>query len=222
MVASKLSKYWGKVDKFGCKISEWAEETSKSGRAKCKYCLNSEIDYQSGQSKLIRHAETSKHRNNIPKKASENAQVTIEKSFNIDKQKEDKDKAEELAISVCRWASRHNVSFEALPCLGDIFKAHSEDKVIQLLTISKTKCSYTAAHGIGEFYLQDIVELMKESDAISFGFDESAMNKREECEIVVKLSHPVHGVITRHFKTIDLDEGNAEYIVNLELLKVKE
>ena len=62
MVASKLKNYWGKVDKFGCKVSEWAEETTKNGRAKCKLCLNCEINYEKGHEPLIRHAETVKHR----------------------------------------------------------------------------------------------------------------------------------------------------------------
>ena len=40
------------------------------------------------------------------------------------------------------------------------------------------------------------------------------MNRREECEIVVKYSHPDFGVQTQHFKTIELKQGDAEYIVN--------
>ena len=219
MVASKLHKYWGKTDKFGCKVSEWAEETSKAGRAKCKYCVNCEIIYKKGCGPLITHSESSKHRNNVPSKASssENVQISIEKAFNLDKANEEKAKSEELGISLNRWASRHNVPFSSLECLSDILKKYSDDKVVQLLKLSKTKCEYVAAHGIGEFYLQDIIEKVKESDAISIGFDESAMNKREECEIVVKYSHPIHGVQTSHFKTIELDQGDAEYIVNMIL-----
>ena len=216
MVASKLQKYWEKTDKYGCKVSEWAEETSKTGRARCKYCGNCEINYEKGHDKLIRHSETTKHRNSIPSKAS-SSQITIQKAFNLDKEARDKDKSEELGISLNRWASRHNVPFSTLECLGDILKKYSDDKVIQLLTLSKTKSEYVAAHGIGEYYLQDIIDKVKESDGISIGLDESAMNKREECEIVVKYSHPIHGVQTAHFKTVELEEGNAEYIVNMLL-----
>ena len=217
MVASKLKNYWGKVDKFGCKVSEWAEETTKNGRAKCKLCLNCEINYEKGHEPLIRHAETVKHRNNIPSKASSsgNSQISIEKAFNLDKDNQDKDKSEELGISITRWASRHNIPFRDLECLGDILKSHSNDKVIQMLTLSKSKSEYVAVHGISEHYLLDIIEKIKESDGISIGLDESAMNKREECEIVVKYSHPVHGVQTAHFKTIELEHGDAEYIFNM-------
>ena len=40
------------------------------------------------------------------------------------------------------------------------------------------------------------------------------MNKRVECEIIVKLVHPQLGLLTRHFRTIELEGGDAEYISN--------
>ena len=215
MVASKLTKYWDKKDKYGCKISEWASETDKASIAKCKYCLNCLIDYHSGHEKLIRHAETNKHRNSIPSNSSssEKVQVSIERSLNIEKNKQITERKDELTIELIRWASRHNISFTSLECLSDILHKASEDKVFENLQLSERKCRYVAAHGIGEYYLLDIIEKIKESDGISIGLDESAMNKREECEIVVKFSHPVHGVQTQHFKTLELHEGDAESIV---------
>ena len=40
------------------------------------------------------------------------------------------------------------------------------------------------------------------------------MMKREEMEIVVKMSHPEHGLMTRHFKTVELEHADAEYLCN--------
>ena len=215
MVASKLTNYWSKVDKFGCKVSDWAKETSTSGRAKCKFCLNCEIDFKSGAFKLISHSETNKHRNNLPKaSATTSQQVTIEKAFNIDKTKQIKDKREENEIFLIRWASRHNIPFQSLLCLADGLGTRTTDESLQNLSVGRTKCSYVAVHGIGEYYLQNIIEKIRESDGFSIGVDESAMNKREEFEIVVKFSHPVLGVQTQHFKTIELHQGDAEYIVS--------
>ena len=53
---------------------------------------------------------------------------------------------------------------------------------------------------------------MKEADGMSIGFDESEMDKMKECEIVVKLSHPSQGLMTRHFRTLELEGADAKYI----------
>ena len=153
MVASKLKNYWSKADKYGCKVSEWAEETIKSGQAKCKYCLNSEIDYQSGYVKLIRHSETLKHRNSIPNKSSSSSveQISIEKAFNIDKSKDIKNRTEEIELFLIRWASRHNIPFSSLQCLAEGLGSRTDDESLKSLTVGRSKCSYVAVHGIGEF-----------------------------------------------------------------------
>ena len=67
---------------------------------------------------------------------------------------------------------------------------------------------------IARTYHQETVQLIRESEAFSLGFDESEMNKREEMEIVVKMAHREHGIITRHFKTVELDHADAEYITD--------
>lgn len=56
------------------------------------------------------------------------------------------------------------------------------------------------AYCIARTYHQETVQLIRESEAFSLGFDESEMNKREEMEIVVKMAHREHGIITRHLQ----------------------
>ena len=123
-----------------------------------------------------------------------------------------KEAAKKLEITLARAFSRHQMSPSHLGCIVDILKQSLTDsEIIKHVSLSETKGSYTIL-AIAKTYHQETVQLMKESDALSIGFDESEMNKREEMEIVVKMSHPKHGIVTRHFKTVELDHGDAEYI----------
>ena len=215
MVASKLSNYWSKQDKNGVKVSNWAKESAKPGIALCTYCFDCEVDFKAGSHKLTRHSESVKHMNNTPKVSNVKKQPTIQDVLNTDANNNLRDKKCELEISLIRWASRHNIAFGNLECLAEILKKASDDEVISSIELGRNKCEYVAAHGISDFYFKDLVENIKQSDGISIGFDESAMNKREECELVVKMSHPTKGLITHHYRSIELHQCDAESITNV-------
>ena len=53
---------------------------------------------------------------------------------------------------------------------------------------------------------------MKSSDAISFQIDESEVNKVSQLNIVVDIAMKANGLEKRHFKTIDLESGDAATI----------
>ena len=186
---------------------------------RCKYC-NTTIDFKAGAKKLLRHSETVKHQLNTPETSSTVKQVTLEQTIDKTaavraKELELKEAAKNLEIKLVRSASRHMVSFTYLECIVDIFKeCVGDSEIVKKLTLCERKSRYLANFGIGETYFQETVRLMKEADGMSIGFDESEMNKREECEIVAKLSHPSHGLMSRHFKTIELEGGDAEIISN--------
>ena len=81
--------------------------------------------------------------------------------------------------------------FNVLDCLVKIIKDEvSNSKIVNRVTLSKTKARYMAEYGLAETYHNETVKLIKLSDAISIGFDESETMKRQEGEIVVKMAHP--------------------------------
>ena len=164
--------------------------------------------------KLVQHSEGKKHRDKIKYAGTQPTLSNFVGQYSAEakKQIEVKEAAKKLEISLARLFSRHQMSPSHLGCLVDVLKESlSDSEIIKHVSLSETKGSYTIL-AIAKTYLQETIQLIKESDAVSVGFDESEMNKREEMEIVVKMSHPKHGILTRHFKTVELDHADAEYL----------
>ena len=133
--------------------------------------------------------------NDIVGKFSKEAQEDIE----------NKEAAKLLEIKLVRMFSRHDMSVSHIGCLVNLLKESLTDSEIikQVGLTSEYKARYTVL-GLSKTYHQETVQLIKESDAICIGLDESENMKSEEMEIIVKMSQPMHGVITRHFKTVEL------------------
>ena len=54
---------------------------------------------------------------------------------------------------------------------------------------------------------------MKDCDAFSIGFDESEINKHNECEVMVNTSDKEEGIELRHYRTLSLEATDAASIV---------
>ena len=78
--------------------------------------------------------------------------------------------------------------------------------------MSREKGRYVALHGIAPVFEAETVKKLKECDAFVVGFDETCINKKEEMEILVKIANPGEGVELRHYKTVELEAGDAESI----------
>ena len=184
---------------------------------RCKYC-RTEIKFENaGVTKLHQHSEGKKHRERV--KPDDRLQQTLSgfvHQFSAEAKEEIKntEAVRKFEIAMARAFSRHQMSPVHLGCVVDVLKKYLPDsEILKKVSLCKLKGSYTIS-AIAKTYHQETIQLIKESDAISLGFDESEMNKREEMEIVVKMSHPQHGIMTRHFKTVELERADAEFITN--------
>ena len=90
------------------------------------------------------------------------------------------------------------------------------DEIIQNLKLHHTKASYLAKNVIGRAYQKDTINLfhLHQCDAFVIGFDETELIKTSQLEILFKLSHEDHGIQLRHYRTIDLESGDAETILD--------
>ena len=77
------------------------------------------------------------------------------------------------------------------------------------MALHKTKGRYVVRHGIGPTYMKGTVELLRECDGFSVGFDESEVKKTSELEILVKVATKEGSVQPRHYRTLDLYAGTA-------------
>ena len=188
MVVKKLDGYYKKVDKFGVAVGAWAVQ-KEPGIARCKDC-DTEIKFENaGLTKLHQHSEGKKHRDKIKDNQNQSTLSTFVGQFSAEAlgQIKAKEAARKLEITLARAFSRHQMSPSHLGCIVDIFKQSATDsEILKHVSLSETKGAYTIL-AIAKTYHQETVQLMKESDALSIGFDESEMNKREEMEIVVKI-----------------------------------
>ena len=216
MVAKNLTSYYEKKDQNGVLVGSWAVPDG-GGWAKCKSC-DQRIKFENaGLSKLLAHSETLKHISNSKATKRQPTLNDIVGKFSKEAQEdiENKEAAKLLEIKLVRMFSRHDMSVSHIGCLVNLLKESLTDSEIikQVGLTSEYKARYTVL-GLSKTYHQKTVQLIKESDAICIGFDESENMKREEMEIIVKMSHPRHGVITRHFKTVELEHADAEYLCN--------
>ena len=216
MPLSKLSTQLKLLDKNGLAVGVWAVPSTKTGYARCTWC-NDDVKFSAGNTKLTNHSESDKHIGNKPKTGS--LQLTLEEAVSDaaaarNEELEQKNKARELEISLCRAFSKHRIPFEAMDCLQSLLRKYAGDHpIIGKMKLGHSKTAYIVKNAIGPTYRKQTVNLLKESDAFVLAFDESEVNKRNELEVMVKLSHPQHGIQRRHYVTIDIENGEAKTIV---------
>ena len=225
MVASKLSSFLNLKDKNNVVVASWAEGTGKDGVARCKYC-HKEVKFAAGSSELLKHSMTAKHITSTPK---DNVlkQMSINEALAQSRQEENQDlkereRTQEFEISLARCLSRHNITAEFIECLQRQLKMHCKDSVVvQRMKISKTKCEVMIREGIAATYREETIKMLQKCDAYSLGFDESEVNKISELEMMVQISSPT-GLVLRHYRTLDLEDGTAETITQTLLSQLDE
>ena len=211
-----LGSFLEKKDEKGEVVGSWAEERNpNSGIAWCKYC-STEVNFQQGSRSLLVHSMRKKHKDKKAlgvKKASK--QLTQEETIEGKaKESEEEAKANEdttrFEIDLSRSLSCHKVSPLFLDCLQDILKKHCSDSVVvQRMKLHKDKGAYLVRFGIGKTYREETVELLRTCDAFSIGFDKTEINKSSQLEILMKIAHKEYGIVLRHYRTIDLEAGDA-------------
>ena len=211
---TKLVSFLEKKDEEGEVVGCWAEERKpNTGIAWCKYC-RAEVNFQQGSRSLLVHSMRKKHKENKALGSKETSkQITLEETIEGKaKESEEEAKVKEdtsrFEIDLARSLSCHKVSPCFLDCLQDILKKHCGDSVVvQRMKLHKDKGAYLVRFGVGKTYKEETVELLRTCDAFSIGFDETEINKTSQLEILVKLAHKDHGIVLRHYRTMDLEAG---------------
>ena len=212
-------------DKEGEVVGTWAEERKpNSGLVWCKIC-NTDVNFQSGRRDLLKHSMRTKHKDKVKSLVTEETkrlkQISLVESIEgkvrgSQEQEQVKEKTTRFEIDLARSLSRHKISNTFLDCLQDILKKHCGDSVvIQKMRLGKNKGAYLVRNGIGKTYREETVELLRKCDAFSIGFDETEINKTSQMEVLVKLAHPEFGIVLRHYRTIELKEGDAAALTNI-------
>ena len=212
---ANLSKYLDSRDKNGNRVGDWATAAGKS-QASCRFC-NIVISFKKGKMNLLQHSESKKHLKSRGEGTAE-AQRSVADLFNaqedVNKEAEDiKEKARKLEILIVASLARHQISLDFVECLTPLLKQSLPDcEIVQKMTLSREKARYLAAEGLAPIFEAETVKMLRECDAFVVSFDETAINKEEEMEIIVKLAHPETGLEMRHYRTVALEAGDAETI----------
>ena len=114
----------------------------------------------------------------------------------------------EIAFSQC--LSRHNISPSAADCVVKIIKKYVTDsEIIKKISLGREKIRYITEYGISEVYEEETISKPKSCDDFGVAIDESEVNKKSEMEIMVRLATSELGLESRHYKSVDLEAGDA-------------
>merc|ERR1711978_361400 len=80
------------------------------------------------------------------------------------------------------------------------------------MSLGRNKGQYISEHGIAKTYLEETILKLQTCDGFSVGFDESEINKFTELQVMVILAEKSNGIELRHYRTLNLDGGDAESI----------
>ena len=131
MVCTNLGKWVHEKDGNEDKIGDWCEQAGP-GLFNCKWCNLHKGSFKNGKVELLKHARTTKHKNNKPS-ASAPPQPTLPGMLK-DKDEDSKLKADNLAIALTAFFGRHDVPADNADCLTDILKRHIDDsKIVEKL-----------------------------------------------------------------------------------------
>jgi hypothetical protein len=217
MTRSKnLGIYLQAKDKNCVRIGDWATQV-QPGVASCKTCVpHSTINFGKGKKELTNHSETLKHQRSA--KIKQSKQPDIEEALSAGRNSEMEElvrKTRDLEISLTQFLSRHSIPPRIAECLTEILKKYIPDfEIVQKMKLGREKARYLTDHGISEVYEEETIRKMRNSDAISVALDESEVNKKSELEVMVNISTAESGIERRHYKTIDLDAGDAATITH--------
>ena len=167
---------------------------------------------------LQNHSESKKHRNRLKKYNPHKRQLNLQESLSKDEANNVLlKKTKMFEIDLVRRLDSHNVSRTFIQCLVECLKRHlggeNGSTIVDGISLSYGKADYIAKYGIGKTYFDETVQLLKSCDGFSIGFDESEINKNNECEVMVILSDKTVGIQLRHYKSISLDGTDADTIV---------
>ena len=212
-----VNKWLNDLDPNGQKYGRWLQNSTRKGIGwgECKLC-KTEINIEAGKPNIAQHAKTVKHKKyqfEINADAANVAQPTIQQALvRQDEISHPTKKAKSLEIMLLQSFSRHNIPPAYLDCLIPLLKEHAPDShIIKALELGSTKAAYVIKHGIAPAIHEEVKDALKEN-VFSLGFDESEINHVSELEIGVQYPTDL-GIEFRHFKTIDLENGKAEIIV---------
>ena len=215
-----FSSFHDKVDCNGDIISSWAESLS-GGTYRCKVCASDSNSFKRGLASFNQHAKSNIHKNNMKRVDKASKQLTIAASFKQVADEDDhendlKQKTHDFEIDLVRRLDRHFVSLEVLPCLVQCLKTHLSTEegrqIVEKMSLGADKGRYISEHGIAKTYLEETILKLQTCDGFSVGFDESEVNKLTELQVMVILAEKDHGIEMRHYRTLNLDGGDAESI----------
>ena len=214
--ARNLNAYLETKDRNNVKVGDWAVAL-ESGVAGCKVCPKTSLNFSKGKLKLTQHSESKKHVKNFknnPKKQPSIKEV-IEAAVNDEKQLDLKNKTKNFEIGLAQFLSRHNIAPSLSTCLVNILKKYVTDsEIIEKMTLGREKCRYLIEFGISEIYKQETINKLRNCDAFGVAMDESEVNKKSEMEVMVNIATETDGLELRHYKTIDIEAGDATTITN--------
>ena len=219
---SNFATFHNRTDVNGDVISSWAEHVGKNS-FRCKVCCSGHISFGRGMTSFNQHASGKVHKENIKKTDKYKKQLSISESLKKAEKEDEstsslKTKVQNFEIDLIRRLDHHNITPDFLPCLVNCVKTHLADedclKIVDKVSIGKSKGRYIAQHGIAKTYKEETVIKLRNCDGFSIGFDESEMNKITELEIIVILSTKGVGIEMRHYRTLALEAGDAETITD--------
>lgn len=210
MPAVELSTYIDFKDKHDERVGDWAVQV-KPGMVRCQVCPSAVFSFSKGKEPLIRHSENQKHRDHLTS-ARKNDLVKIADALGQVRTDAEVAQCQELEIALGIFFARHCIPHSTADCLMETLKAKIPDsRIVQRAKLGREKLRYLVQYGLGEHYEEETIEKLRACDAFGVAMDESEVNKKSELEILVNIASP-SGVESRHYKTLDLEAGDAETI----------
>ena len=215
----------GEKDKHGVQVGEWAKQESP-GHFSCKVCLPSKVlSFEKGKKDLTQHSETAKHRKNYLSFISGSGNNNLKQpslpglfSQQSNNENDAKQKASDFENAICLMIGSHGYQHTFVDCLVKLLKKFVTDsEIIKHVKLGVNKAGYIIKHGLGDYFEEQTLNMMKECHSLGASIDESEVNKASQLEVMVtcagsKTDSQLRD--TRHFATLDIEKGDAETITN--------
>ena len=176
-------------DKFGVRVGDWAEQVS-SGHFKCKFCAPLKVlSFGHGKKDLTQHSESVKHRQQFQSSNNNTSQPSLVDFLHSRKKDDVKLKAWDLENAICLMISRHGYQHTLVACLVEMLQKYVTDsEIVKHLKIGKNKAGYIITHGLGDYFEEETVTMMKSCNAFAASIDESEVNKASQLEVIVTVA----------------------------------
>ena len=220
-----LTKYLDFRNENKVRVGDWAEQTEQKGVAKCTVCgPGTTISFKSkGAKDLTNHSMRRCHIEAAAAAAKEKGKQAKLTNFlqSAENEKFKKD-VQDLEIALVVHDAEHDVPHTHANCLTRLLKKYVHDsEIVKAMTLNNDKAQYISTHGVGDYFMKQTVSEMKNCDAFSISIDESEVNKKSELEIMVRFSNE-KGIQNKHYKSIDLEAGDAKTITDSVLETLEE